>query len=100
MCESLILHRVNPDKPFVLRVDASKYAVGAALEQLMDEERCPTKEDVLNRKNGSRSLHVTKIDWVTKELGPPGTRNLCHHFGPTEIGKLDRFTRNFGTNRT
>ena len=50
LCESLMLQRVNPHKPFILRVDASKYAVGAALEQLLDEERCPTKEDVLNRK--------------------------------------------------
>ncbi len=54
LCENLLLQRVNPDKPFVLRVDASKYAVGAALEQLIDEERCPTKEDVLNRK----TVHV------------------------------------------
>ena len=50
MCDSLVLQRVNPDKPFVLRVDVSKIAVEAALEQLLDEERCPTKEDVLNRK--------------------------------------------------
>ena len=32
LCENLLLQRVNPDKPFILRVDASKYAVGAALE--------------------------------------------------------------------
>ena len=38
------------DKPFVLRVDASKYAVGAALEQLLDEERAPTVEDVRAKK--------------------------------------------------
>ena len=31
LCENLLLQRVNPDKPFVLRVEASKYAVGAAL---------------------------------------------------------------------
>ena len=49
LCDSLILKQVNPDIPFVLRVDASKYAVEAALEQLLNEERCPTKEDVLNR---------------------------------------------------
>jgi hypothetical protein len=28
LCGALSLQRVNPDKPFVLRVDASKYAVG------------------------------------------------------------------------
>ena len=39
LCESLSLQRVNPERPFVVRVDASKYAVGAALEQLIDEEK-------------------------------------------------------------
>ena len=28
LCSNLVLQRVNPDKPFVLRVDASGYAVG------------------------------------------------------------------------
>ena len=28
LCSKLILQRVNPDRPFVLRVDASRYAVG------------------------------------------------------------------------
>jgi hypothetical protein len=37
LCERLVLQRVNPDKPFViLRADASRYAVGASLEQLAD----------------------------------------------------------------
>ena len=72
LCENLILQRVNPDKPFVLRVDASKYAVGAALEQLIDEERCPTKEDVLNRKTVhvafmSRKLTGSLRNWVPRE---------------------------------
>jgi hypothetical protein len=35
----LVLQRVNPDKPFVLRTDASRYSVGATLEQLVDEDR-------------------------------------------------------------
>ena len=72
LCESLILQRVNPDKPFVLRVDASKYAVGAALEQLLNEERCPAKEDVLNRKTVpvafmSRKLTGYQGNWVPRE---------------------------------
>ena len=50
LCEKLLLQRVNPDKPFVLRVDASKYAVGATLEQLLDEQRNPNPEDVMARK--------------------------------------------------
>jgi len=53
-------------------VDASKYAVGAALEQLIDEERCPTKEDVLKRKTVpvafmSRKLTRFKRNWVPRE---------------------------------
>ena len=50
LCSQLILQHVNPDKPFVLRVDASKYAVGATLEQLLDEDRQPTAQDVLEKK--------------------------------------------------
>ena len=70
LCESRILLRLNPDKPFVLRVDASIYAVGAALEQLLDEERCPTKEDVLNRKTvpvAFMSQTGSQRNWVPRE---------------------------------
>ena len=50
LCSQLSLQRVNPDRPFVLRVDASTYAVGASLEQLVDEDRKPTVEDVIAKK--------------------------------------------------
>ena len=50
LCASLVLQRVNPDKDFVLQVDASGYAIGATLEQLIDENRRPTQEDVQNGK--------------------------------------------------
>ncbi len=45
MCGKLIFQRENQDLPFVLRVDASGYAVGACLEQLRDGERAPKEEE-------------------------------------------------------
>ena len=33
------LHLVDPDQGFVLRTDASNYAVGAVLEQVLDDGR-------------------------------------------------------------
>ena len=46
LLSKLFLQTVNPNKPFVLRVDASTYAVGATLEQLLQEDRMPTPADV------------------------------------------------------
>ena len=39
LMKGLSLQTVNPDKPFILRVDASGRAVGAALEQFADGGR-------------------------------------------------------------
>ena len=58
LSSKLELQRVNPDKPFVLRVDASKYAIGATLEQLVDEMRNPTIEDVRQQKNSAGGFYV------------------------------------------
>ena len=68
----MILQRVNPDKPFVLRVDASRYAVGGTLEQLVDEDRKPTAQDVLDKKTVpvafmSRKLTHGQRNWVPRE---------------------------------
>jgi len=46
LCSRPSLQRLNPERPFILRTDASVYAVGAALEQLVDEERLPRSEEV------------------------------------------------------
>ena len=68
----MILQRVNPDKPFVLWVDASRYAVGGTLEQLVDEDRKPTAQDVLDKKTVpvafmSRKLTHGQRNWVPRE---------------------------------
>ena len=72
LVSGLLLQRVNPDKPFVLRVDASRYAVGATLEQLLDEDRAPTIDDVRQRKTVpvafmSRKLASNQRNWVPRE---------------------------------
>ena len=50
LLKGLELQTVQPDKPFILRVDASEKAVGAALEQFADPGTSrPTKEEVLQK---------------------------------------------------
>ena len=73
LCGSLSLNRMDPDRPFVLRTDASKYAVGAVLEQLPTENRVPTTQDVLEKKTVpvgfmSRKLTVGQRLWTPREL--------------------------------
>ena len=73
LCSKLGLQRVNPDRPFVLRVDASTYAVGASLEQLVEEDRRPTVEDVMTKKTVpvafmSRKLTSSQRNWTPREI--------------------------------
>ena len=72
LLSELVLQRVNPDKPFVLRCDASSYTVGAALEQLVGEDRAPSVEDVRAKKTVhvafiSRKLTPAQCKWVPRE---------------------------------
>ena len=72
MCAGLELQRVNPDKPFILRVDASNFAIGATLEQMIDGARKPTVEDVKNKRTVpvaflSRKLTEGQRKWVPRE---------------------------------
>ena len=39
LLSALVLHLVDPDQRFVLRTDASDYAIGAMLEQVLDDGR-------------------------------------------------------------
>jgi hypothetical protein len=68
----LSLQRVDPDRPYVLRVDASRYAVGASLEQLIEGNTVPTPKDVMERKTRpvafmSRKLAPNQRNWVPRE---------------------------------
>ena len=72
LLSNLLLQRVDPNKQFVLRVGASKYAVGATLEQLIGEDRMPTPEDVKAQKTVpvaflSRKLTASQRNWVPRE---------------------------------
>ena len=73
LISGLALQRVNPDKPFVLRVDASGYAVGATLEQLKEGDEKPTPQDVLDKKTipvafMSRKLAEGQRKWTPREM--------------------------------
>ena len=99
LCQGLSLQRVNPDKPFVLRVDASGYAVGATLEQLLEGDGTPTSQDVMEKK--LHQSHLCFESWRrVKGNGSPGTRDIRHNFGIFEMGKLDWVTASFGTHRS
>ena len=56
----------------MLGTDASGYAVGASLEQMVDEVRMPTPEDVQQKKTVpvailSRKLTSSQRNWVPWE---------------------------------
>ena len=72
LCSGLELIRVNPDKPFILRADASLYAIGATLEQFPGENCLPTREEVIAGKTVpvaffSRKLTEGQTKWVPRE---------------------------------
>ncbi len=72
LCGKLELVHVDPDRPFVLRCDASTYAIGAALEQMRDKETPPTAENILSGGTApiafmSRKLAPNQRRWTPRE---------------------------------
>ena len=69
----LELYTLSPDRPFVLRVDASGWAVGAALEQFIEpQEGMPTQDEVKRLKRVpvafcSRKLTSNQLNWTPRE---------------------------------
>ena len=70
------VHLVDPDRGFVLRTDASDYAVGAVLEQVLDDGR-----------------HVPVAFWSRvlaegqrRTWTPRGKGGVCHRHGSQEMG--------------
>ena len=72
LCSGLSLTRLDPDRPYILRTDASNFAIGAVLGQFPDEKRLPTREEVLAGKTVpvaffSRKLAEGKVKWVPRD---------------------------------
>ena len=68
----MALNPFNPDQTFVLRTDASKYALGAVLEQLPVGNQVPTLQDVLDKRRKPvgvmpRKLTQGQRNWTPRE---------------------------------
>ncbi len=63
----LSLQGVNPDRPFVLRIDASGRAIGVVLEQLPEDAGRPTPEGVLKGK-------TIPVAFMSRKLAPSQAR--------------------------
>ncbi len=58
--EGLEVFQIQPDQPFVLETDASRYSVGAVLEQERDGKGVPV--GYFNRK-----INSSQINWTPRE---------------------------------
>ena len=70
LLSGLSLQTVDPDKPFILRVDASDRAIGAALEQFADSpEGMPTMGDATGRRK------TIPVAFCSRKLTPGQVRS-------------------------
>ena len=73
LVSGLSLQAVNPDAPFVLRVDASQKAIGAVLEQLPNAQGPITPQDTLSQKTVPVAFLSRKLTpgqgakWIVRE---------------------------------
>jgi hypothetical protein len=73
LVSGLSLQAVNPDAPFVLRVDASQKAIGAVLEQLPNAQGPITPQDTLSQKKVPVAFPSRKLTpgqgakWIVRE---------------------------------
>ena len=65
LCKKLELFRMDPDRPFVLRADASDRAIGAVLEQLREGAPGPTGRVPV--AFFSRKLNKHQLNWTPRE---------------------------------
>ena len=60
LTQELELFQMDPSKPFILRTDASRYAIGAVLSQIFDGEERPVAFH-------SRKLTASQRNWTPRE---------------------------------
>ena len=65
------LHLVDPDRGFVLRTDASDYAIGAVLEQVLEDGR-PSAAESWQKARGGNGRPVRSRRMPLSWLSEPG----------------------------
>ena len=65
LAQNLELYRVDPDKPFIMKTDASDKAIGAVLEQ--QREVAPGRTQSVPVAFFSRKLGKSQLNWTPRE---------------------------------
>ena len=77
LLEEPVLKYPNPDRPYVLYTDASKYTWAGVLMQAYTH----AVDGVEKRNSPSRYLHQWTIQGATNQLGRLGQGGLCYLHG-------------------